>query len=229
MQTKRHGGDKGKPGGNKRRHLYIMSMLGEQETAPSPIHEALKPIPEAKYDLNRSRLITHLPKGGVGAEVGTWRGDFAAQLIEECKPDLLYLIDPWAYREDPDYEQAMYGDGIAKGQVSMDEIYGSVLRRFQERVEEGSVIVWRKTSGEGAGDLSTESLDWVYIDGDHTYEAVRDDLEAFRRVVRPGGIIAGDDYGDAGWWKDGVTKAVDEFAASVGRPEIIGNQFLFQL
>ena len=49
------------------------------------------------------------------------------------------------------------------------------------------------------------------------------------RIVKPGGLIAGDDYGDAGWWENGVTKAVDEFAAS-GRcdaPTILGSQFLF--
>jgi SAM-dependent methyltransferase len=115
------------------------------------------------------------------------------------------------------------------GQAGMDEIYASVLVRFRSQTEIGSVVVWRKSSIEGARDFPDRSLDWVYIDADHTYSAVKADLEAFRRVVKPGGVICGDDYDDDGWWADGVTKAVDEFAGSVGRPEIIGNQFIFRL
>jgi SAM-dependent methyltransferase len=183
---------------------------------------------ELEYEFNRHVLISKLPQGGMGAEVGTWKGDFSAQLLEYSKPKLLYLIDPWTYRGDPEYEHAMYGPESG-GQADMDEIYGSVLIRFRTQTKSGSVVVWRKSSNEGARDLPDGSLDWVYIDGDHTYAAVKADLEAFRRVVKPRGVISGDDYDDDGWWADGVTKAVDEFADVVGRPEIIGNQFIFHL
>lgn len=182
----------------------------------------------AKRRLIRRRLISHLPKRGVGAEVGTWKGDFSEQILKQRKPKLLYLIDPWAYRDDPRYERAWYGGGVA-GQADMDAIYRSVSERFEKQQERGQVVIWRKSSTEAAESLTDRQLDWVYIDGDHTYEAVKADLEAFRRVVVPGGVIAGDDYGTNGWWSNGVTKAVDEFAASVGQPKILGNQFLFQL
>jgi predicted O-methyltransferase YrrM len=80
---------------------------------------------------------------------------------------------------------------------------------------------------DAAASFSDESLDWVYIDGDHSYEAVKRDLEAYYRVVKPGGFIAGDDYGAAnGWFGDGVTRAVDEFAARCADVTIIGSQFL---
>jgi predicted O-methyltransferase YrrM len=111
----------------------------------------------------------------------------------------------------------------------MDELYGSVLTRFQAQVEQGEIIIWRKSSTEGAECLAAHSLDWVYIDGDHSYEAVKADLENFYRVVKPGGIIAGDDYGLDGWWAKGIDRAVDEYAASIGQPKIMGNQFLFRV
>jgi predicted O-methyltransferase YrrM len=111
----------------------------------------------------------------------------------------------------------------------MDEIYSSVLKRFQEQIEKGEIIIWRKSSNEGAEHLVTHSLDWVYIDGDHSYEAVKTDLENFSRVVKPGGVIAGDDYGLDGWWAKGIDRAVDECAASIGQPKIMGNQFLFRV
>jgi hypothetical protein len=184
---------------------------------------------EIQYDLDRASLIARLPKGGVGAEVGSWRGDFAAQLLAGAEPRTLYLIDPWAYRGQAGYEQAMYGDAVAKGQESMDAIHDSVLERFREQTDAGRVSVWRKRSGDAARELAAQSFDWIYIDGDHTYDAVKADLEAFLPLVRSGGILAGDDYGDAGWWGDGVTRAVDELATSIGRPTVIGKQFLFQM
>jgi hypothetical protein len=178
--------------------------------------------------LTRRRLLSSLPKRGIGAEVGTWKGDFSAQILKQSKPKLLYLIDPWAHRDDPGYEGAWYGGRVA-GQAGMDAIHRSVQERFEKQVRRGQVVILRKSSLEAAASLADQPLDWVYIDGDHTYEAVKADLEAFRRVVRPGGVIAGDDYGVEGWWSDGVTKAVDEFAATAGQPEIFENQFLFQL
>ena len=56
-------------------------------------------------------------------------------------------------------------------------------------------------------------LDWIYIDGDHSYSQTKKDLNNSLKVVKSGGLIIGDDYGwpDAKWQKAGVTKAVDEF------------------
>jgi len=52
---------------------------------------------------------------------------------------------------------------------------------------------------------SPASIDFIMIDGDHTYEAVRDDIAAFLPKMKKGGIMAGDDYG----WP-GVQRAVHE-------------------
>jgi hypothetical protein len=59
-------------------------------------------------------------------------------------------------------------------------------------------------------------FDWIYIDGNHTYEGVKGDLTSFYPKIKAGGFITGDNYGDRPdwWWKDGVKRAVDEFAAS---------------
>ena len=59
-------------------------------------------------------------------------------------------------------------------------------------------------------------LDWIYIDGNHSYEQCIKDLKNALNIVKPGGLIIGDDYGwpDAKWQKAGVTKAVNEFVLS---------------
>lgn len=58
---------------------------------------------------------------------------------------------------------------------------------------------------EAAKLFKDESLNFVYIDGDHAYESVREDIEAWYPKISPNGIIAGDDYG----WP-GVKQAVKE-------------------
>jgi len=174
----------------------------------------------------RWELVGSLPKYGVGAEVGSWKGDFSAQLLRRAQPRRLYLIDPWEYREDPQYAHAMFGDRTPGGQQRMDTIHEGVCRRFESEIAAGRVVVARARSTDAAAGL--ESLDWVYIDGDHTYDGVRDDLDAFYPLVKPGGVIAGDDYGMVGWWEDGVKRAVDEFVAARGcELTVIGHQFLF--
>ena len=174
--------------------------------------------------IQRAALVRSLPRGAVGAEVGTWKGDFAAQLLRRVRPRRLYLIDPWEHRDDAGYEHAMFGRRWSGGQARLDAVHDAVCKRFRRQISSGRVIVKRSRSVEAASGL--EPLDWVYIDGDHTYPAVRDDLAAFYELVKAGGVIAGDDYGMVGWWEDGVRRAVDEFVTERGCDVVIlGNQF----
>ena len=177
--------------------------------------------------IERRRLLSQLQRGGVCAEIGTWRGDFAERILASRRPRTLYLVDPWEHRSEGEYERALFGGGGAAGQSELDAVHRSVLERFAPAIEQGQVHVRRQRSVEAAASFADASLDWVYIDGDHTYEAVRADLEAYYRVVRPGGFLAGDDYGVPGWWGDGVTQAVDEFAVKT-RMKVIGTQFLLE-
>jgi Methyltransferase domain len=174
-------------------------------------------------------MLAMLPAEGVCAEVGTWRGDFAAVILRERNPRRLFLVDPWEHRGEWAYEQASYGGRMDGGQRALDEMHAGVLERFAAEIEEQRVTVLRQRSTDAAAGLADESLDWVYIDGDHSYEGVRDDLEAFHRTVKPGGLIAGDDYGHVGsWFEDGVTRAVDEFKSRCAGLEVIGTQFVLR-
>ena len=174
---------------------------------------------------HRQKIVAKLAKHGVGAEIGTFRGDFAAKLLRRTKPTRLHLIDPWEHRPEPAYKRAGFGDRKPGGQQRMDAMYDEVCRRFATEVAAGTVIIHRSRSLAAVGGL--EQLDWVYVDGDHMYDAVLADLEAFYPLVKPGGAIAGDDYGVAGWWADGVKRAVDDFVAAEGcELTVMGIQFL---
>lgn len=131
-----------------------------------------------------------------------------------ARPRRLHLIDPWQAVAGEDYEGARYGGKLAEGQAEMDARYASVLERFSRERAEGVVEVHRLPSVEVAERFADGELDFVYIDGNHRYEFVKADLEAYAPKVRSGGLLAGDDYGVRGWWEDGVTMAVDEFVRS---------------
>jgi hypothetical protein len=155
-----------------------------------------------------------MPKGGKCAEIGVWKGDFSARILEITRPTELHLIDPWQFITGEGYDQSWYGGSAAKSQADMDVIYGDVLQRFDAPIHAGTVVVHRIPSSGADQAIPDRYFDWVYIDANHLYEFVKSDLELFSRKVRPGGYVAGDDYGERGWWENGVTKAVDEFVAS---------------
>jgi hypothetical protein len=174
-------------------------------------------------------MLSTLPEQAACAEIGTWRGDFAAVILEHRRPQLLYLVDPWEHRAEGEYEQASYGGRMEGGQQALEEMYQSVLDRFSSEIDGGQVLVLRRRSTDAAATFADESLDWVYIDGDHSYDGVKADLEAYFRTVKPGGLLAGDDYGLAGsWFEDGVTRAVDEFAERCADLQVIGTQFVLR-
>jgi Methyltransferase domain len=160
----------------------------------------------------RQRLIRKLPKGAVGAEIGVWKGTFSAALLERLEPRELHLVDPWEFM--PEKPQAIYGGGAVTGQRDMDQIYQEVVNRFASATEAGRVTVHRGRSVEIASSFPDSYFDWIYVDGDHSYEGVTSDLAAWRSKIKPGGCITGDDYmTDGAWFGDSVKRAVDEFVA----------------
>jgi SAM-dependent methyltransferase len=175
-------------------------------------------------------VLRSLSVGGTGAEIGVWKGDFSAELLRVARPKRLYLVDPWHYETAPGYEAALYGGGDATSQDDMDAIHDAVRQRFASELADGRVEVLRSGAGELAASLPDASLDWVYIDGNHLHQHVLADLTVLYPKVRPGGLLCGDDYGDPGWWEDGVTTAVADFVCShaVRIEEIHNNQFILR-
>jgi hypothetical protein len=159
----------------------------------------------------REQLLAMFPKGSVGAEIGVWRGRFSADILAVVRPKTLHLIDPWEFMADKG--DSIYGGMIAEQQADMDAIYNAVMQRFARQVSAGTVVVHRALSAAAATKIDDGSLDWIYIDGDHSYEGTRTDLESFAPKMRAGGLITGDDYRRSGM-AAGVRKAVDEFIAA---------------
>jgi hypothetical protein len=130
----------------------------------------------------RDELLSRLPRGKAGAEIGVWRGDFSAKILAVAKPSVLHLVDPWDFS--PQYPKRWYGGLIAKSQHDMDATFDGVVNRFKGDLR---VRIHRDRSADFYARF-TEPLDWVYIDGDHSLEAVLYDLRSAWRCVNPEGI-----------------------------------------
>lgn len=158
----------------------------------------------------RNRVIGMLPKQGIGAEIGVWKGEFSVEILRGADPRLLYLIDPWIKRDDDTHRASWYG---TQRHHDMERIYEDVRLMFERECECGKVVIKRGASQEILKEFPDDYFDFVYIDGDHEYSAVRQDCFLAFQKVRPGGFICGDDYLIDGWWKDGVVKAFHELIA----------------
>lgn len=145
-----------------------------------------------KCDLLSSRydLLHKLPKGGIVAEIGTQHGQFAGHIARITQPDELHLLD------------------ITFEQFDRTEIPEGMANLH---LHEGDSVAML--------DSIDREFNWVYLDADHSYEAVSRDLEALDGKIIPGGVIVCNDYIP---WSPleakmyGVPKAVHEFCKRHG-------------
>lgn len=160
----------------------------------------------------RNDMIRALvPQGATILEIGVFRGEFAEHLHAR-NPKQLYLVDMWS--DDP------VGSGDADGNnfvrlESGAQALAEVTERFQYQP---NVSVCQMKSGEFLPLLADASIDVAYIDGDHSYAGVMQDLEGVYPKMRRGGWIMGHDYEmnmtkARTAYEFGVKRAVDEFCA----------------
>jgi hypothetical protein len=167
----------------------------------------------------RNDLLVQLPKDGICAEVGVKQGDFSQRIIDICEPALLFLVDPWQVSDDAKHDGSIYARSVE--QQVLDDMYSSVSKRFASR---GNVELLRMTSCDAATGLAqsnsdvggprsyVEMFDWVYVDGDHL--DVYNDLCLWWPLVKPGGVLCGDDYANTNrWWGNAVVDDVNRFAS----------------
>lgn len=159
------------------------------------------------------------------AEVGVWRGDFSSVLLNYLELQKLTLIDPWKFSKN--FPDSWYGGRIAENQGDMDRVYDYVCQRFREEIATERVLTFRGQLDA----IDTLDADWVYVDGDHTVEGVSADIRELCRLMKPGSVVMFDDYGEIGWWNNGVTTAVNLAIESGLLEEITraGNQIACEL
>ena len=136
-----------------------------------------------KYELKESKVVD-IPKSRwremaplfkelgfkVGAEIGVLKGQFLKNLCKEFK---MFGIDPW---DDYDgYNDYKGGD------------FSGYEKTARDKVKNFECDIIKKTSMDAVEDFKDESLDFVFIDGNHTLEFVIEDIAAWSKKVKRGG------------------------------------------
>jgi len=141
-------------------------------------------------------MVDRCEPNGAIVELGSWKGRSSAFLVVEAKnksPNIsIHIVDTWLGSEE-----------------HANEMKDNLYEKFKSNMArlEGLYQEHRMTTDEAVLLFEDASLDAVFIDADHRYEAVRRDIANWMPKVRKGGILAGHDYIHT--WP-GVVQAVNE-------------------
>jgi hypothetical protein len=131
-------------------------------------------------------MLQQLPERMVMAEVGIFAGESTRLFLASGKVEHLFAVDPWA----GDYEQ---DNGLWQCPFAWADVRDTFAAYAAQRSE---ITTLEMLSLDAAKNFKAGSLDFVYIDGNHGYRAVRDDLLAWRPKVRAGGFLGGHDLSE---------------------------------
>lgn len=132
----------------------------------------------------------------IGAEIGVAEGIHAQEMCEAIPNLRLWCVDPYkSYLWKPD-------------QTDHEQHYLIA----QERLKDHQAVFMRLPSSEAVKNVPDSSLDFVYIDGDHSFDAVMLDLILWSKKVKRGGMVAGHDY--YRFRNAGVVNAVDAYTTA---------------
>lgn len=159
------------------------------------------------------------------AEVGVWKGRCALNMAEYCREldveaEILcidtWLGSPehWLRRDNKNFYRSL---NIKHG---LPQIYWTFLRNVLDADAQRCITPMPMTSEVAFHVLKQlkVSLDLVHIDAGHEYESVYGDLSRYWSLLRPGGVLIGDDYGK--FWPE-VTQAADEFSRVVEQQLVV--------
>jgi len=150
-----------------------------------------------------------------GIEIGVAFGGHAEAMLKSGL-DLLVGIDPWKFEAE--------FEGL-KSSEDYDEWYKYVLNRLGDKA-----IILREKSDIACFMSylrSSKKYDFVFIDGDHSYEQVKKDIKNYLPKIKSLGMLIGHDYGHADYM--GVKQAVDEFIQESGKELVLHDGYVWSL
>jgi predicted O-methyltransferase YrrM len=128
-------------------------------------------------------------------EIGVSRGENAHYFLENCLNIVEYVgVDPYMPYFDVTHP------------VSKEDIEGAMADMQTNLIGFDNYRHVRATSEDAVKQFEDESFDYIFIDGDHSYEAVKRDINLYFSKCKTGGVFAGHD-----WNLSDVQQAVNEF------------------
>lgn len=136
-------------------------------------------------------------------EVGIGYGFHAKEILDNTSVEKLYLVDPMCY-----YPNDAFADDVIN-YGGFEKLVKNIKLHLNEHEER---YTWFREPSLNISQeqIPDESVDAIFIDGDHSYEAVSKDLPFWWKKLKIGGWLLGDDY-DSCWPE--TKKAVDDFAS----------------
>jgi len=135
-------------------------------------------IPELEW------LAEHASKCQWVAEIGSLRGRSARAMADNMTGDsVLFCVDHFK-------GSVEHGDAFSKD----DSLYRTFCGNMQDHIDSGRVCVIRCPSVE-ASTMIAANLDMVFIDASHDYDSVKADIQSWKPLLTPGGLLCGHDYG----------------------------------
>jgi SAM-dependent methyltransferase len=180
------------------------------DTRPGMLTKIRHAIGERIGRPRRWRLLEQMPKGAVCAEIGVFKGDYTRRILQITKPQELHLIDPW-WKAGETYEHVWFetqGENSTRGAYEKVKALAAPRPECKIHVGRSQDVLPKFPDGH---------FDWVYLDSSHEYRDTVEELELLRLKVKPGGVIAGDDWfpdPDVEW--HGIYRAVTEFCERYG-------------
>lgn len=157
-------------------------------------------------DYRAHAILSRLDGPVEGVEIGVFGADLSVRLLQ--KPDLfLHMVDPWE-GEGASYAEKEGDFHETLSQEQQDGYYEMSVGRTDFAADRRKI--WRMRSTEAAKHFADESLDFVFIDGDHSYTGCKTDIDAWLPKVKKGGLLCGHDYHNLDVPFPGVDRAVDE-------------------
>lgn len=151
----------------------------------------------------RDWFSNRIPVGGKVAELGCWKGKSLSSVADIIKAKKIQVvaIDTFMGSED----ESNLADGATPTKAVADDVHGTFL---QNMARVGlSPTVLKMTTHEASQLFKDGEFDMVFIDADHSYEAVRQDVQDWWLKVKRGGFIAGHDC----MWKSVADALTAEF------------------
>ena len=142
-------------------------------------------------------------------EIGSYMGESTLLFASTGLFNKVYAIDPFEIGEE-------FNTFLEQDSVKLDyPVTGFIEKEFKTNTRYFNFIEHlNEYSYNVADSFNNRSIDFIYIDGDHSYDSVKKDLELYLPKMKEGGVIAGHDYTNLRW--PGVVQAVDE---AIGKPD----------
>ncbi len=184
----------------------IRGMVGQRNNLKPPGYNTTirRSGKRKRWDALLSRLPNNIRL--LGAEVGVLNGNTSHRILAARKLLTLYMIDPWIAPVKGSSYFISGDDNARKPAQAHEGAYRKTIERVKFAGNRAKIM--RMFSHEAAPEIKNGSLDFVFIDGDHSYTGVSKDIKLWKSKVKKGGFLGFHDYAHPRL--PGVKKALDE-------------------